>query len=124
MANNPAVPFWEPGQSISCKTTAAVTGKRFVAISGNGAGSNPLVAHASAGGRIFGVAAFDAASGAVVSVLRGGVVPVTAASAITAGQEVEVGANGQAAPKSAGVAVGVAVFDASPGADAAIALYQ
>jgi hypothetical protein len=48
---------------------------------------------------------------------------VTTGAAITANQEVEVGANGVAVPKAAGIAVGYALFDAANGASAYVHLY-
>lgn len=119
--SNDAIPFYFPGDEVTGKATAAVTGKRFVKVSGNGAG-NVAVAHADAGAAAFGVAGYDAAVDETLPVLRAGIVPVTAAAALTAGQGVEVGASGQAAAHSAGVRVGTVVFDAAAGADAAVAL--
>lgn len=121
---NVCQPLYNEARNISGRPTAAVIGKRFVAISGNGSGGAPSIAHAAAGARVFGVAGYDAAIGELVPVIRKGVVPVTAAAAISANNEVEVGANGQVIPKAAGIAVGVALFDAANGADALIALYE
>ncbi len=121
---NACQPLYTEGRNITGRASAAVTGKRFVAISGNGTEGVPSVAHATAASQIFGVAGYDAASGGTLPVIRKGVVPVKTAGAISAGDEVEVGANGQAVTKSAGVAVGVALFDAASGADAFIALYE
>jgi predicted RecA/RadA family phage recombinase len=135
MPANESIPIYDAGRRITGQTSAAVTGKRFVMISGNrtsgpglsstSEGGNVVVAHATAAGRVFGVAAHDAASGEKVPVLRGAglVLPVTAASNLTAFQEVEVGANGQATAKSAGVAVGYAINACASGADAEISLY-
>lgn len=127
---NECISFYEPGKNLTAVATAAVTGKRFVAISGNrstasATAGNLSVAHATAAGRIAGVSQADAAVGALVGVLRGNsrVVPVTAGAAITAFQEVEVGAAGVAVPKAAGVAVGYAVTGAANGTDAQISLY-
>lgn len=117
---------YEPGVDLTCTTSAAVTGKRFVAITGNRSTSgNITVAHATAAAKAFGVSKYDAASGALVGVQRGNsrVTFVTAGAALTAGQDVEVGANGTAVVKSAGVAVGFAVTAAANGADAEISLY-
>jgi hypothetical protein len=123
MATNVSVPLFETADRVTGIATAAVTGKRFLKISGNGTLPNPSVAPATAAVRAFGVAAFDAAVGESVSVLKKGVVPVTAGAAITADVEVEVGAAGVVIPKAAGVAVGKAVFDAANGAPAYIDLY-
>jgi hypothetical protein len=123
MATNPAMPLYEYGKNVSCRATANVTGKRFVAISGNGVLPNPSAAHATAAGRVFGVSGYDVPSGDRFPVVRKGVVPVTAGAALTAGQEVEVGAAGVAVVKAAGVAVGVVLFDAANAADAYVDLY-
>lgn len=134
MAND-CIPFYEPGSTITADATAAVTGKRFLKISADrtagpglntsGAGGNLQVAHATAAGRICGVAGWDAAIGAKVAVIRGNsrVVPVLAGAAIAAFEQVEVGANGTAVPLAAGVAVGYAVTAAANATDAQISLY-
>lgn len=119
------IPFKQPGADVTAQATAAVTGKRFVGISGDILPDGSLrVAHAAAASRAIGVAKYDAASGAKVGVYRGArmVVPVTAGANITAGQAVEVGANGQAVPLAAGVAVGYAETAATSGQDARICL--
>ena len=73
--------------------------------------------------RLDGVAAFDAAAGAQVSVIGEGVVPVTARTAITAGVEVEVGASGKAITLASGKAVGRALTTAANNADVYVRLY-
>lgn len=123
---NENVGVYEPGADLTCHATAAVTGKRFVAITGNRqADGNISVAHATAAGRAFGVSKYDAASGGKVGVMRGNsrVTFVTAGGNIAANAEVEVGSNGQAVTKSAGIAVGFAVTAATSGNDAEISLY-
>jgi hypothetical protein len=118
------VRVYEPGRDITAVASAAVTGKRFVAISGNRTAAGSLsVAHAAAAGRVLGVAAHDAAIGQLVRVCRGGVVKVTAEGAIAAHAAVQVGANGQALTLAAGIAVGYCLTAAAAGADAEIALY-
>lgn len=124
--NDVCIPFKEPGQSVTGQTTAAVTGKRFLKISGDKlADGSYRVAHADAAGRVCGVSEWTAASGAKIGVLRGPgkCVPVTCAAAVDAFEEVEVGANGQATPLAAGVAVGYAMNAAAADADAEICLY-
>lgn len=123
---NECIPFKEPGVAVTARATAAVTGKRFVGITGNiGTDGALAVAHAPAGTRAIGVSKYDAASGALVGVIRGSrtVVPVTAGANIAAGAEVEVGTNGQAITKNTGVAVGYAETAATSGNDARICLY-
>jgi len=116
---------YEPGQDVTGHASAAVTSRRFVKISGNRTDGNVAVAHADAAGRVFGVAAFDAAIGKKVNVVRGNsrVTFVLAGAAIAAFEEVEVGANGTAVPLAAGVAVGYAITAAANAADAEISLY-
>ena len=125
IGTNPSV--YEPGQDITGAATAAVTARRFVKIAGNrSAAGNVAVTPAAAGDRAFGVAGHDAATGQLVRVVRGAsrVVRVTATGAIAAGAEVQVGANGTAATKSTGIAVGYAINGAADTADAEISLYS
>lgn len=145
MPANECIPFKKPGEDFTGKASATVTGKRFLKVSadrtGGGAGglSTALdnvyqVAPASANGAVCGVAAHDAASGSLVGVIAGGIVPVTADGAITAGDQIMVGATGKAktyAPPTTTTAtalpvvvvVGVAMTGAADGADAEIKLY-
>lgn len=118
------IQVYAPGAHVTAEATAPVVESTFVAISGNRtAGGNVAVATATAAGRAFGVAAHDAAAGALVNVHRAGVVRVTTAGAIAAGAEVEIGAAGKAVTKAAGVAVGYALTGAASGALAEIHLY-
>lgn len=121
---NACQPLYQEGRNITGRTSAAVVGKRFLTISGNGTEGLPSVAHATAAGRVFGVAGYDAAISTNVPVIRKGVLPVTTAGVIAANAEVEVGANGFAVTKAAGIAVGFALFDAASGADAFVVLYE
>jgi hypothetical protein len=87
-------------------TSGAVTGGRVLASSGNG-----TVAHAGAASTIaVGVAAFDAASGAKVTVwpLDGCVHELEAANAITASGGVQTAAAGQVDPVTTSIAAGSA----------------
>jgi hypothetical protein len=96
---NECTPLFRPGADITCLTTGAVTGKTFVDISATRDTTEGLikVATATAAGLSFGVAAYDAASGARVPVVRGkgSIVPVTAGGTIAFGAEVEVGSSGR-----------------------------
>lgn len=138
MAND-MVPTKRPGEDVSCETTAAVTGKRFVRISGARAfrfnvlattatGNLYKVAHSAAGGHAIGVSKYDQPNvGGKVGIARGGFCIVTAGAAIAAGQYVMSDANGQAIPwvTAAGEAnqkLGIAVDDAANAADAEIAM--
>lgn len=122
---NPSV--YAPGADVTAVATAPVTARRFVAIAGDRTnGGNIAVKPATAGaGPVFGVAANDADTGQLVTVVRGGhrVVWVAAGGAITAGAEVEVAAGGKAVAKSTGVPVGFAVTGADTNTDAQISLY-
>lgn len=120
---NEAAPLFRPGADVTVKTTGAVTGKTFVAVSAT-RDADGLIKCATATGaaKAFGVAARDIASGDVGAILRGGIVPVTAGGAITAGAQVEVGAAGKAVTLASGVAVGHAVETGSNGNDVLIAL--
>lgn len=122
---NDARPLFRPGAEVTGLTTAAVTGKRFVGISATRDTNTGLVkvAHATGAAKAFGVAAYDAGSGATVPVLRGGIVPVTAGGAISAGDQIEVGTDGKAVKLASGVAVGQAIETATSGADVFVALH-
>lgn len=133
---NECIPFYEPGARITADASAAITGCRFVKVSGdreagpnlntNTTGGNIRCAHAGAGERILGVASHDVAQEGKVTVLTGGVVPVLASGAIAAGAEVKVGANGVAVTSgtTAGtVVVGMCMSAAADGELAQILLY-
>lgn len=139
MATTECIPYYEPGERFTGHATAAVTGKRFLGVSGNiqsgpglntgTAGGNISVAHAAAAAAIIGVSGYDAALGDKVPVLGspGMVLPVTAEVAIAAGAEVQVGAAGQAVPFGNGavngIKVGICLTAATAGSDAMIKLY-
>lgn len=121
---NECTPLFRPGRDITGLTTGAVTGKTFVDVSATrGADGMIKVATAAAGAKAFGVAKYDAASGALVGILRGGVVPVTAGGTIAFGAEVEVGTAGKAITLASGKAVGKAVEAGTNGNDIQIAFY-
>ena len=112
------VPINDGGQDpFTFTTSAAVTGGRVVAVSGNN-----TVAHAAAdSATVVGVAAFDAASGAKVTVwpLEGCVHELEASGAIAALAGVVTDANGQvktaviATAAAAGTLIGTAVSTAA-----------
>lgn len=118
---NECIPLYRPGQDITAVTTGAVVGKTFVDYSAAMTTGLPSVNTATAAGKVAGVAAYDAASGARVAVIRGKgqIVPVTSGAAITALAEVEVGTAGKAVAFSAGVKVGRAL-SAAAGANAQV----
>lgn len=121
---NEAKPLFRPGASVTAVTTAAVTGKTFVGVSATRDPASGLVkvAPATAAGKPFGVASFDAASGGTVTVLRGGIVAVAAGGSITAGTQVEIGTGGKVVTLASGVPVGLALETGSNNSDVLIAL--
>jgi hypothetical protein len=123
---NECVPFYRPGHDLTAVTTGAVVGKTFVDYSAAMTTGLPSVNTATAAGKVAGVAAYDAASGARVAVIRGKglILPMTCgAGGVTALAEVEVGAAGKPVTFSAGVKVGRALSTAAAGADIKIELY-
>lgn len=120
------VPFFLPGQAPTCHTSSAVVGQRFVRITGASVEGNTRVgAVVAAAGDTFGVAARDAGIGEKVTVYKAGaIVPVEAAAAIAAGQEVETNNIGQAVVLAAGKARGKATDDIANGSTGPIELYQ
>lgn len=103
---NECIPKYEPGQRITGKATAAITGKRLVAISGDlTPEGNIQVAHAVVNaltadtGAAIGVASHDCANGDLVTIIgAGAVVPVDPNVDITAGQKLAAAAAGKVAP--------------------------
>lgn len=129
MATDTAVPFWDEAESLTCHASEAVTGKRFVSISGARVDGNPRVASlvGSATRKPFGVSGYTVPDESKVTVYTkpGLVMPVTAAVALTAGDPVYSTATGEAtnvAPVAGALIAGTAVDDAAIGADAPIKL--
>lgn len=85
---------------LSVKATAAVIAQTFIDFTG---------ATAAAAGNTAGVACTDGAVGDLVPTDRLGSAVVIAGAAITAGERLEVDANGHAVPHNAGVIVAVAL---------------
>lgn len=131
---NECIPYYEPGQRITGHATDDIVGKTFVDISADiqsgpglsatAEGGNIRIATADEEGPALGVASHDTAEGGKVTVILGGVVPVTAGASIDAGEEVEVGDDGEAVPFDEGRIVGRALADAASGEDAMILLYN
>ncbi len=121
---NEVKPLFRPGAEVTTLTTGAVTGKTFVGVSATRDTTTGLVkvATATAAVKPFGVASYDAASGATLSVQRGGILPVACGGAITAGAQVEVGASGKAVALATGVPVGTALETGANNTDVLIAL--
>lgn len=135
MPANECMPYYEPGTRITGHASAGITGKTFVAPSGNiqsgpllastSEGGNIVVATCTAGARALGVAGYDVASGEKCPLLTGPgmVVPVTAGGTIAAGAEVEVGSGGKAITLASGKAVGLCLTGATNNNDAMVRLY-
>lgn len=139
MAND-MVKTKEPGLDVTGEVTAAVTGKRFLRISGaraykfnqlagSASGNDYKVAPCNAVGQAsFGVAKYDQPTvGGKVGVARGGICVLTAGANITAGQRIMSDATGQAIPwvtaaSEANKDLGYACDDALSGTDVEVAL--
>ena len=121
---NECIPNYDSGEDLTGFCEAAVTGKRFVAISdpkkvasqalSTGVdGGNIVVSPCGAAAKAIGVAGYDAAINTLVPVIRGHkVVPMTSGAAVTAGVEVESDSTGRAITLAAGKALGVALTTA------------
>jgi hypothetical protein len=130
MATNECIPYFDNGDTFTARCSAAVSGKRFLSVSGprvsNAAGDSTegalfTVAMTGAGlGSCVGVSGYDAPSGGDVTVFHEPsiVVPVKAGASITAGQLVKSDATGQAIPQGGtGVVLGIALDTVASGAD-------
>lgn len=141
MAND-LIPYKYDGDQVTGLAQAAVTGKKCVQIvakkdnlteglAADANGNLYKVAHPNFGGnalgagkRVFGVAKYDAVSGARVGIARDGIIPITASGAIPAGSEVQVAADGSVVVLSSGTPIGLCLNDCASGADAEIAYYE
>lgn len=131
MAND-LIPFKEHANRVTGTPTAAVTGKRFVSISGDrNADGSYSIAPTPAGGKPFGVAAWDCPVGGKVTVVvieSGDIVPVTVGAAGLAANASVVSDAAGAAVVAAGAAgavvhaAGICLSGAAAGADAQILL--
>ncbi|WP_134324707.1 capsid cement protein [Cumulibacter soli] len=109
------LPVRIPGKALPIPASAAITAGQLVAVSG----SNTVGPAGAASVAWLGVAAFDVASGELVTVHCGGTQELTASGAITAGAAVAAAANGAVATlgadPAAGTVVGVALTTAANG---------
>jgi predicted RecA/RadA family phage recombinase len=108
------LPLHKPGQAITRTASAAITAGQLVTVSGVGT----VAPSAAADVPWLGVAAFDAASGAQVTVFCGGTQRLVAGTGgITAGQLVHAGATGTVITHTNGttdyLVVGVALTTAT-----------
>lgn len=105
-------PLYKPGQEFPRTTSGTVTAGQLLIVSG----SDTVAASSAASAAWLGVAAHDAASGADVTVICGGVHELGATGAISAGADVVAATAGTVATVGAGTAfqvVGVALSDAA-----------
>lgn len=151
MPANECIPFKEPGSTFTARASAAVSGKRFVSISGDRTGGGGGGAEGSttvgvglstdaenvykvklgvgATGNAIGVSGWDAASGAelkVFAIRKGVIVPVKAAEAIEAGVEVMSNSEGEAVKYVEGAnkkPLGTTMTKVASGLDAEILLH-
>ena len=102
------LPIFKPGQAITLKASAAITGGQVVEVTGAGT-VGPAGANST---KVVGVAGFDAAINDYVTVYAGGVQNCTSAGVITAGGLVAAAASGNVATNAApaaGVQIGIAL---------------
>lgn len=86
-------PLFAEGEALTRVTSAAVTAGQALVVSGD----DTVAASSAASSAYLGVAAFDAASGAEVTVLSGGVHELVASGSIAAGDLVTTAADGKVA---------------------------
>ncbi len=139
MAND-CIAFKLDASDVTCAAVTAVTGKRLVQVTSHQT-SGPLLAATAEGGNysiglpsasgaagagkaVFGVAKYDAAAGALVGVLREGIVPVTAGGTITAPCELQVTSEGKVVTHTNGVPIGFALNNATVDTDCVVLLYE
>lgn len=111
------LPLSEDSDNFTHTTSGAVTGGQVLVVSGD----QTVAASSAASAAVVGVALFDAASGARVTVSRAPTQLLIASGAITAGQTLEAAAGGAVAAHTNGTndvnIVGVALSTASNGAN-------
>lgn len=109
------LPIYKPGQAMTFKASAAITGGQLLVISGD----NTVAPSGAGSTAVVGVAAFDAAVNDNLTVYAGGVQVVEASGAITAGSPVISGAAGTVAASALppdGQQVGIATEAAAAAA--------
>lgn len=106
------LPIYKPGQAITLKASATITGGQLVEVTGSGT----VGPAGAASTKVVGVAAFDAATNDNVTIYSGGVQHATASGAVTAGDVVQAAASGQVASGST-APLGIALTTAANGAD-------
>ena len=107
------LPIYKPGQAVTLKASAAITGGQLVEVSGSGT----VQPAGAASTKVVGVAGFDAATNDPVTIYTSGPVHhVKASGAVTAGATVAAAAGGAVASGTTAV-VGLALTTAADGAD-------
>lgn len=105
-------PIFKPGREFTLTTSADVTGGKCLVISGQ-----ETVAHSGGASAAFvGIAAFDAKSGDIVGVTRGGVHELTASGTINDGDPIMTAASGAVAAHTGTTwsqVIGLALADAA-----------
>jgi len=116
------LPKFKPGQAVTFKASAAVTGGRLVVVTGD-----RTVGEAGADANAVGVAGFDVLTGEDVTVFTraGGVQQLTASGAIAAGAKVISAVGGKIATVGAGTnPIGTALAAASADLDVIDVLFN
>jgi hypothetical protein len=124
---NELIPFMENAVRVTATASASVAGKTLVSISGDkNADGTYTVGPTGAGEQAFGVASWDALTGAKVTIITissGMIVPITAGAALTAGDSITADANGAAVVAVADArACGIVLTGAADEADAVVQL--
>ncbi len=84
------LPLFEDGNNLSPLAGAPIVGGQAVSVS-----ADKTVSPSAAGAPVVGVASQDATTGAIVRIIRDGVWPMIAATAVAAGDLLVAAANGQ-----------------------------
>lgn len=106
------LPIYKPGQAITLKASAAITGGQLVEVTGSGT----VGPAGAASTKVAGVAAFDAAVNDEVTIYSGGVQHAVASGAVAAGDVVQAAAAGKVATGTT-APLGIALTAAADGAD-------
>lgn len=106
------LPVFKPGQAITLKASATITGGQLVEVTGAGT----VGPAGAASTKVVGVAAFDAATNDNVTIYSGGVQHATTAGTVTAGDVVQAGAAGTVASGTT-APIGIALTTATTGLD-------
>jgi len=113
--------YLSDSDAVTCTAAANITGKTLVKLAAGGTDQLPTVTTCAAGDVAYGVAAWTVLEGERVTVIRKGVVSITAGGALTPGP-VEAGAGGTVVAATTGERVGHVHADAATNDDAAVAL--